>query len=120
MKTSEQMGETPEQSNESSVKKTEKERKVTTPEEAELMTRQRRVEYGLEPSRELTHAEIEEIEADISQLLEHLDEYDFESFSPEIQESWYWAAMEAMAGEDRELAREILKRFLDALPGITL
>lgn len=104
MKSSEQMGEIPEQLN--------NERKLTTPEEAKAMTQQRRNEYGLGPSRELTSEETKEIETNINKLLEQLDDYDFDSFGPEMQEAWYYAEMEAGACNDRELAKKVLERFL--------
>lgn len=59
--------------------------------------------------------EAREIEASIEELLGRLDNYDFESFSPEIQEAWYWAEQEAGVGRDRELARANLQKFLDTL-----
>ena len=105
----EQMSETPEQPN--------NERKETTPEKAEAMTLERRNWYGLGKSRELTPEEAEKVEADIKKLLEGLDAYDFYSFDQAIQEEWDWVEIEATSGNDRELARAVLKRFLGILRG---
>ena len=118
MKPPEQMGGSPEQPEESPMESNEeirKEHKVTTPEEAAEITRQRRREYGLEESSDLTPEKLQEIETEVEKLLEQLDEYDFDSFGPEVQEEWYWAELEAGAGKDRELAVVILKRFISTL-----
>ena len=93
----------------------EKEHKVTTPEEAAEMTQQRRQEYGLGESNDLTPEKLQEIETAIGELLKRLDEYDFSSFSDEIQEKWYWAELEANSGKDRELALVVLKRFINTI-----
>jgi len=107
MKSPEQGG-GPEQSKET-------ERKITTLEEATVMTQQRRREYGLGESSELTPEESEEIERTIKELLASLDDYDYDSFDEDTQEKYYWAALEAEAGKDRELALAVLRRFVDTL-----
>jgi len=118
MKSPEQMGGLPEQSNNESMKnKGETERNITTPEEAEEMTKQRRKEHGLSEISELTPAEFKEINASIEELLGRLDDYDYGSFSPEIQDEWYWVEQEAIVGKDRELAKAVLERFLNTLKG---
>ena len=91
------------------------EREITTPEEAAEMTRQRRKNFGLEEPRKLTPEEAEKIERSIEKLLEVLYQYDFDSFSPEIQNEWYFIEQEAMSGKDRELARANLEKFLGVL-----
>lgn len=93
----------------------EKERKVTTPEEAAEMTRQRRKDFGLEEERELTPEEAKELEGSIEKLLEDLNQYDLESCSPERQEDWYWVEQEANIGKDREIAKANLERLLKTL-----
>ena len=82
---------------------------------ASEMTRQTRKEYGLSESNELTPAEIKEIETDIEKLLERLDEYNYNSFSPKIQDEWYEVEQEATLGKDRELAKAKLERFINTL-----
>ena len=106
MKSPEQMGGLPEQP------KRESGRKDTTHKEAAEMTRQRRKNFGLEEPRKLTPEEAEKIERSIEKLLEVLYQYDFDSFSPEIQNEWYFIEQEAMSGKDRELARANLEKFL--------
>lgn len=118
MKSPEQIGEKPEQPEDESMENKEKiERKLTTPEEAAEMTRQRRKKYGLGESSDLTPEKLQEIEAAVGELLERLNEYDFDSFSPEVQDEWYWVEQEATVGKDRELAKAVLERFLSALKG---
>lgn len=95
--------------------KEEKERKVTTPEEAKEMTRQRRKYFGLEEERGLTLEETKELEGLIEKLLGDLYQYDFEGCSSERQEEWCWADQEAREGKDRELAKVNLERLLKAL-----
>lgn len=85
---------------------------------AEGLTRQRRREYNLEESRELASEEAEEIKSSIKELLERLNEYDYNSLSPEVQDEWYWVEEEAEKGEDRELAKAVLEQFLVALSKI--
>lgn len=125
MKSPEQMGESPEQPKEKSMKdekemfeklKSEKlERKITTPEEAAKITQQRRADFDLEDARELTLEEVKKNEESIEKLLKDLDQYDLESCSPELQDEWYWVEQEAEAGKDRELAKANLERFLKLL-----
>lgn len=93
----------------------ESERKITTPEEAAEMTRQRRKDSGLEEAKELTQEQVKELEESIEKLLGDLDQYDFESCSSERQDEWYWVEQEARAGKDRELAEANLTRFLKVL-----
>jgi hypothetical protein len=88
------------------------ERKITTPQEAAEMTRQRRMEFGLGERKELAPEELEE---SIEKLLGDLDQYDPEGCGPERQDEWYWTVQEARVGKDRELARAKLKRLLRAL-----
>ena len=107
MKSPEQGG-WPEQSKET-------ERKITTPKEAAEMTRQRRKEYGLGESGNLTPEKFQEIERAIEELLVSLDGYDYDSFDNNTQEEWYWAELEANTGKDRELALVVLRRFIDTL-----
>ncbi|MBI2628399.1 MAG: hypothetical protein HYW71_03220 [Candidatus Niyogibacteria bacterium] len=116
MKSPEQMGGPPEQSKEKPVEnKEEKERKVTTPEEAAEMTRQRRKDFDLEEEKELTQEQAEELEGSIKKLLGDLDQYDFEGCSPKRQKEWYWVEQEVQVGKDRELAKANLERLLKAL-----
>ena len=110
------MGGPPEKPEEEPVEnKEEKERKVTTPEEAKEMTRQRRKDFGLEEERELTHEETKELEGSIEKLLGDLDQYDFRGCSPERQDEWYWVEQETRVGKDRELAKSNLVRLLKVL-----
>ena len=122
MKSLEQMGELPEQpNNEEEIvekKEGESETKITTSEEAAEMTRQRRKEFGieLEEERDLKPGE-KELEDSITEKviqesLDYLNQYDFESYSPEIQDKWYWVEQEALAGKDRKLIEANLERFL--------
>lgn len=113
MKSSEQMGGLPEQSKEEIME--ENERKATTPEKAAEMTRQRRKEYGLEESGDITPEKVKEIDADIEKLLESLYEYDYDGLTPELQEECYWVEQEANVGKDRELAKAVLEKFLNVL-----
>lgn len=64
-----------------------------------------------EPSFE----DIEKIDAEIKELLESLDNFDFESFSAEIQEEWYWVEQEANVAKDRATAKTHLKQFIEKL-----
>lgn len=120
MKPLEQMGELPEQKKgelmESREKKPENlERKITTPEEAAKMTRQRRKEYGLKENSDLTPEKIKEIEAIIKKLLDHLNKYDYNDFDSETQEQWYRVEQEAKTGKDREIAKVVLEKFINVL-----
>ena len=124
MKSPEQMGEWPKKPKEEPVRterKTpekpegESEKKITTPEEATQMTEQRRKDFGLGEARGLTPEATKELEGSIKELLATLDQYDFDSFSPEKQDEWYLVEQEARVGKDRELARANLQRFLKTL-----
>lgn len=59
----------------------------------------------------------EQIETEISKLLEDLDGYSefFDGLSEELQEAWYYAEMEAKVGKNREQAKEEIERFLKVL-----
>lgn len=107
MKSPEQIGGPPEQPDE--------EKKITSPEEAAELTQQRRKEYGLEERDDISSEQAEELEKAIDGQLNRLNEYDYESFNPEIQEEWYWVEQEAVVGQDRELAKAVLERFLKLL-----
>ncbi len=56
----------------------------------------------------------ENIDLLINQLLEKLDDYAelYDKVNPELQEQWYWAAMEAGVSKDREVAKTHLEEFL--------
>ena len=94
---------------------TSEKRKGMSPLEMELLTRARRKELGLEESREQSPEEVREHDTGIETLLEDLDKYDFDSYSPEIQDEWYWVEQEARVGKDRELAEANLRGFLERL-----
>lgn len=121
MKPLEQMGELPEQKKgklmENKEKKPENlERKITTPEEAAKMTRQRRKEYGLEENNNLTPEKAEEIETAIGELIDRLNkEYDYNSLDSRTQDDWIEKVQEAKAGKDRELAKIVLEKFINVL-----
>lgn len=116
MKSPEQMGGPPEQPKEEPMEnKEEKERKITTPEEAAEMTRQRRKGYGLGESSDLAPDKVKEIDENIGELLDRLYEHDYDSLSPEAQNEWDWVEQEANVGKDRELARAVLEKFLNTL-----
>ena len=60
----------------------------------------------------------EEIELSIEALLAALDEKFGESYndlSPELQDRWYDAEMEAKVGKDRVAAKNHLEQFIDIL-----
>ena len=60
----------------------------------------------------------ENIETEITKLLENLDDYDgefFKKLSPELQDAWYDAEEGARNGKDRVRAKEELERFLNFL-----
>ena len=60
----------------------------------------------------------ENIETEIIKLLENLNNYDgefFSNLSPESQDDWYDAEMEAEVGKDRVKAKEKLEKFLKFL-----
>jgi len=93
------------------------ERRGAAPEDAEEMTRQRRVELGLKEEGELTPDESQEIESDIEDALGRLYSHNFEELSPELQEEWYCVEMEAKIGRDRESALAVLNKFLFSFEG---
>ncbi|MFH1508568.1 MAG: hypothetical protein ABIE68_00110 [bacterium] len=94
------------------------ERKITTPEEAREMTRQRRIDYGLSETSNLSPEDIEKIDASIKELLERSGKIDYDSLTPELQDQCYWAEMEASAGKDRELAKTVLEKFLEKVENL--
>lgn len=103
---SEQMGEIPEQP----------EKKITTPEETAEMTRQRRLEFGLEADqKELSPEEKEVLEEKIELGLGDLYSYDPEELSPEMHEQFDLVGMEVEAGKDRVLAATQLEAFLETM-----
>ena len=61
----------------------------------------------------------ESVDSAIEGLLEKLDSYE-ELWDEhlELQEQWYWAAMEARVGQDREAAKVHLEEFLKVLEGV--
>jgi len=89
--------------------------KITTPEKAAEMTRDRRKEFGLGEKKELTPEEKEKTEADIQELLDILYGYDYDSLDEKTQEDWYWAEQEVAAGKDCELAKANLERLVKFL-----
>lgn len=119
MKSPGQMGDPPRQRKKESMME-DKEGKpekleITTPEEAEEKTRQRRSDFGLGEAKKFKPEETKKLEESIKDLLKSLDNYDFVKFSPKIQEDWYWVELEATAGKDRQLAEVNLKRLLKVL-----
>jgi len=56
----------------------------------------------------------ENVDLLIDQLLDKLAEYGdlYDEVSPELQEQWYWAEMEAEVGKDRETTKAKLEEFL--------
>lgn len=58
---------------------------------------------------------IEKIDAEIKELLESLDSFDFNFFGPEIQEEWYWVEQEANVAKDRIAAKTHLEQFVEKL-----
>ena len=91
--------------------------KITTPEEAAEITRQRRKKYGLGEKRTNIPEKINEINMTIKELLRRLYEYGYKSLSSEMQEEYYWVDQEANTGKDRELAKAVLEQFLNILKG---
>ena len=91
------------------------ERKITTPEEWAEINKKRRKDFGLPEAKELTPEQTKELEESIEKLLKKLDKYNYNYFSPEIQEEWYFVEQEAGAGKDRELAKANLEKFLKIL-----
>lgn len=59
--------------------------------------------------------DIEKIDAEIKEFLESLDNFDFESFSLEIQEEWYWVEQEDNVVKDRMAAKAHLEQFIEKL-----
>jgi len=96
----------------------ELERKITSPEDAAEMTRQRREYFGLGEAKELTLEQLDELEESIKKLLKILDQYRMDDFSQDVQEEWYFVELEAMTGKDREIAKVNLEQFLQILPGL--
>lgn len=61
--------------------------------------------------------DVEKMDEEIKELLESLDNFDFDSFGPEIQEEWYWVEQEANVAKDRMAAKINLERFIEKLKG---
>jgi len=59
--------------------------------------------------------DIEKIDAEIKELLELLDSFDFDYFNPEIQEEWYWVEQEANVAKDRIAAKIHFEQFIEKL-----
>jgi len=106
--------ESPEQTD----KPSKKERKLTTPEKAAEMIRKRRLKYGLGEPRDLTPEEANEIQKSIDELLVRLDECNYFSFGEEVSRKGSDVENEASVGGDRELAKAVLKEFVDALSAL--
>lgn len=68
-----------------------------------------------EDEQEPSFENIEKIDAEIKELLESLDNFDFESFSLEIQEEWYWVEQEANVAKDRIAAKTHFEQFIEKL-----
>lgn len=88
---------------------------ITSSEKAAEMTKQRRKDFGLQDENEMSEEEKEKIEQEISELKKKLDDYDYNSVSPEIKDNWYYVELEVDAGKDRELALTNLQEFLKIL-----
>ncbi|TSA44513.1 hypothetical protein D4R51_03725 [bacterium] len=100
------MGGTPEQP----------EKKIMSPEEAMEITRQRRLNLGLEADpKELSPETREALRQKIDENIGILYSYDYESFSPEVLEEWIEVGQEAEAGDDLELVAKRLESFLITL-----
>ena len=59
--------------------------------------------------------DMEKIDAEIKELLELLDSFDFDYFNLEIQEEWYWVEQEANVAKDRIAAKIHLEKFIEKL-----
>lgn len=59
--------------------------------------------------------DIEKTDAEIKELLESLDDFDFNSFEPRIQEKWYCIEQEANVAKDRIMAKIHLEQFIEKL-----
>lgn len=59
--------------------------------------------------------ESERMEMEILDLLENLNNLDYESFDDVIQEEWYYVEQEALTALDRVGAKEDLERFISKL-----
>ncbi len=59
----------------------------------------------------------EQIESEISQLLEELDGYTrfYINGTPELRDRWWEIEMEGMVSEERDSARNHLRAFVEAL-----
>ncbi|MDP3999797.1 MAG: hypothetical protein Q8P76_04405 [bacterium] len=59
----------------------------------------------------------ENLESEIEKLLEQMETFAdlYTELSPEDQDAWYDAEMEAKVGKDRAAAKEHLQKFLDYL-----
>ena len=58
----------------------------------------------------------ENIDAEIVELIESLhNNFDFNSFSPEIQDEWYWVEQKAGVAKDRASAKIHLEQFIEKL-----
>lgn len=66
-------------------------------------------------SKELTPEEIKELDEQINLLLERLNEFDFSTMPPKIQEEWYWVETEAGVGKDRRAVKDKLEKFIEKL-----
>lgn len=66
---------------------------------------------GPEQGREIIDAEIEK-------LLEVLESFDFNEFSEQVQEQWYWIEQEANVAKDRAAAKAHLQEFIAILEKI--
>jgi len=68
----------------------------------------------------LTHESIEIIDAEIREILKSLDDFNYNSFSPEIQDEWYDVEMEAEVAMDRETAKKHLEQFIEKLKKLSV
>jgi hypothetical protein len=82
--------------------------RVQVPEPNKIMNREK-------PPQEPSPENVEAIDQEIERLLEALDNFDYNNFSAEVQEQWYFIEMEAKVAQDRATAKTRLEHFIKHL-----
>jgi len=67
------------------------------------------------PTFEAGQENVEVIDQEIEKLIEALDKFDYNNFSEEVQEQWYYVEMEGKVAKDRQAAKAHLEEFIKKL-----
>ena len=78
------------------------------------------IENPEKTEQETSPKSVEIIDAEIKEFFKFLDDFDYNSFSSEIQDERYDVEMEAEVAMDRETAKKRLEQFIEKLKKLSI